>query len=44
MGSCYSGNYIAGNHIYTDIKEHVTLRNHNSTAAFERSVMYNWGA
>ena len=39
MGSCYLGDYIAGDHIHRDI---TTLRNHNRSTALERSVINNW--
>ena len=42
MGSCYSGDHIAGGHIQTDITN-VTPRNHKRSTALEWSVMDYWG-
>ena len=37
MGSCYSGDYIAEYHIYTDITT-CNIENHNRSTALERSI------
>ena len=38
MGSCYSGDYIAEYHIYTDITTY-NIEDHNRSTALERSII-----
>ena len=41
MGSCYSGDHIAGDHIHTDITR-CNIDNHNRSTTLERSVIDYW--
>ena len=41
MGSCNSGDHIAGYHVHTDIII-CNTGNHNSATALERSVIEYW--
>ena len=44
MGSCYSGDHIAGDHIHTDKKYMcVTLRNHNRSTALVSNRLLRGG-
>ena len=42
MGSCYSDDHIAGDHIHTDITT-CNIEEHSRSTALERSVIDNWG-